>query len=363
MKRLFYPLFLTLMLSGFIHSARLFADSNTWTTLVKTDEFSHRFGGPLLAEEKPLVGMWSGRNDSNDTWEIIRRPNHTYSIQVKWIEEGKRESFRGHGLWAVQKEKFLYVDLLDEDLKYQEEWPLEIMKMIPHEELSISKEILKSASSKKVVTSEEEVGDCIELKVEKFKGTWMQSFNKTDLQRDGQLYDQIQLARVGNVGDLVDFFMDRSHRLDPKFVGQWRSQDNDPDGQTVIESIRRVDGSHSNVILKIFGEEEEEPFLTHGLWTVSNGKFYECDLYSEEEAFDFESIFFYGDEITNIGKQEFVTQWVDQERKILKFLPLVITIKNKRIENFSSDLMQKELKKRSIELKDLLQSARQPLEK
>ena len=72
----------------------------------KTDEFSHRFGGPLLAEEKPLVGMWSGRNDSNDTWEIIRRPNHTYSIQVKWIEEGKRESFRGHGLWAVKKVMF-----------------------------------------------------------------------------------------------------------------------------------------------------------------------------------------------------------------------------------------------------------------
>ena len=94
MKRLFYLLFLTLILSGFVQSARLFADSNTWTTLVKTDEFSHRFGGPLLAEEKPLVGMWSGRNDSNDTWEIIRRPNHTYSIQVKWIEEGKKESFR-----------------------------------------------------------------------------------------------------------------------------------------------------------------------------------------------------------------------------------------------------------------------------
>ena len=40
------------------------------------------------------------------------------------------------------------------------------------------KKFLKSASSQKVVTSEEEVGDCIELKVEKFKGTWMQSFNK-----------------------------------------------------------------------------------------------------------------------------------------------------------------------------------------
>ena len=82
----------------------------------------------------------------------------------------------------------------------------------------------------------------------------------------------------------------------------------------MIESIRRVDGSHSNVILKIFGEDEGN-LPTHGLWTVSNGKFYECDLYSEEEAFDFESIFFYSDEITNIGKQEFVTQWVDQERK------------------------------------------------
>ena len=59
----------------------------------KTDDFSHRFGGPLLAEEKPLVGMWSGCNDSNDTWEMIRRPNHTYSIQVKWIEEGRGRVF------------------------------------------------------------------------------------------------------------------------------------------------------------------------------------------------------------------------------------------------------------------------------
>ena len=56
-----------------------------WTTTIKTEEGKFTFGGPLRPEEKPLVGRWSGSNNRKefpDNWEIVRRPNHTYSLSI-----------------------------------------------------------------------------------------------------------------------------------------------------------------------------------------------------------------------------------------------------------------------------------------
>ena len=37
-----------------------------WTTQITTEDGSYSFGGPLLKDEKNLVGKWKGENDEGD---------------------------------------------------------------------------------------------------------------------------------------------------------------------------------------------------------------------------------------------------------------------------------------------------------
>ena len=42
------------------------------------------------------------------------------------IEEGKKETFFGHGLWAVRDTKFIYADILDLGFETEPEWPIDV---------------------------------------------------------------------------------------------------------------------------------------------------------------------------------------------------------------------------------------------
>ena len=88
--------FLTFIL--FFDPSFLGLHAEEWKTEITTEEESFTFGGPLLEEEKNLVGKWKGINEHGDIWEIFRRPNHLFSIQVSWLKKEKRDLFR---TWSV----------------------------------------------------------------------------------------------------------------------------------------------------------------------------------------------------------------------------------------------------------------------
>ena len=54
----------------------------------------------------------------------------------------------------------------------------------------------------------------------------------------------------------------------------------------------------------------------------------------------------------------FATQWIDPERKVLKFLPMVITVTDKRIAQFESKKLEKEYKENAYELEFILKSVK-----
>mgnify|MGYP001421649333 CR=1 FL=1 len=138
------------------------------------------------------------------------------------------------------------------------------------------------------------------------------------------------------------FFTDPDHPVDKKLSGKWESTDNDPDPEAYwkVEFIRRPDGTDSGVAIE--EEDDTEPMLSHGMWGLRNGKYYGIELFTEGEPIPFEETFLFADKIAKSTPDKFVTQWVDTERKILKFLPMVITVTDQRIKEFESDILNKE---------------------
>ncbi len=317
---------------------------NQWTTTVTTEEGVVNFGGPLLDEEKPLVGKWKGENERGDEWEIFRRSNHIYTIMISWMEDGKKEIFRGHGLWSVRNNQYAYVEILDRDLETDEGWPVEVKYRIPNEEIMVVIEKLESATDEKVITSTEDSGDCVETKVDKFDQSWMTIFHTPDPLSEALIFDQIQLARIQDLKGIVDFFTNPAFSVGSKLAGKWETTDNDPESEVDWKSelIRRADGTDSYVYLE--EGDDSEPVMTHGMWGIRNGKFYGVELISENEVFPFEETFLFSEKIVQSTPKKFVTQWVDTERKVLMILPMVVTVTDQRIKEFKSDILNKEFK-------------------
>ena len=319
-----------------------------WTTQITTEEGRYSLGGPLLKDEKNLVGKWKGGNDDGDKWEIFRRANHVYSIQVSWMDDGKEQTFTGHGLWAVRKGEFIYVDILDTECETEPEWPVEVENRIPTVEIEVCMEKLKSSQKQRIVTNNEESGDSVETKVDKFEMSWMKRFNNLNNIEDAQLYDDIQLACITDLSGVFEFFTDSSFPIDKKMAGKWKTTDNDPDDDSNWSSewILRADGTSTS---EFEDEEDSTTTLTHGLWSLRNGKFYGIDLIEGNEKLSFNDSFLWSEKIVKSGPNEFATQWVDEERKIL-FLPLVITVTDKRVKKFESEKLEKAFKNKSLGL-------------
>ena len=328
-----------------------------WKTKITTEEGNFTFGGPLLEEEENLLGKWKGVNQEGDKWEIFRRPNHVFSIQVTWVEEGENRSFFGHGLWAVQNSVFLYADILDSDIKTDSDWPIEVNNRIPTEDIWVVEEKMKLSSKEKIITNSEDIGDCKETKVTSFEMQRMRQFNKADALKEAQLFDQIQLARILNIEDIIKFFTDPSYPMDKKIVGKWRTTDNDPDddGEWNCEFIRRADGTTTTMYSY---EEDEEPLLSHGFCSIRNGIYYGVDLIEEDEAIPFNENFLWGDKIAKLNPNEFVTQWIDPERKVLLFLPMLISVTDKRINEFQHQKLDKEFRENKHGLEYILKKVK-----
>jgi len=328
-----------------------------WKTKITTEEGNFTFGGPLLEEEENLLGKWKGVNQEGDKWEIFRRPNHVFSIQVTWVEEGENRSFFGHGLWAVQNSVFLYADILDSDIKTDSDWPIEVNNRIPTEDIWVVEEKMKLSSKEKIITNSEDIGDCKETKVTSFEMQRMRQFNKADPLKEAQLFDQIQLARILNIEDIIKFFTDSSYPMDKKIVGKWRTTDNDPDddGEWNCEFIRRADGTTTTMYSY---EEDEEPLLSHGFCSIRNGIYYGVDLIEEDEAIPFNENFLWGDKIAKLNPNEFVTQWIDPERKVLLFLPMLISVTDKRINEFQHQKLDKEFRENKHGLEYILKKVK-----
>ena len=300
--------FLILCLSGSLLAGK------EWTTKISTDEGSHVFGGPLLDEEKPWVGKWEGTNENDDTWRIFRRPNHVYTIEIYWKEEGKVTSFYGHGLWAVKDGKFFYCDVLDEQMDILEGWPVEVEGMIPHEDYLLGIEKIKSVGKDKIVTSAEDSGDSVEKKVESFQKGWIITYDKPDPIKEKQLFDRIVLARIRNNSDMVAFLSDPAYPAPHKLAG-----------------------------------------YSHSLWSIRNGRYYEAEFISGDKVVSFEEGFLVWEKVVRVGDNALVTQWVDPERKTLLIFPLIVTVTDQRIKEFKSKALAEEAKKKSFTLKVLMQ--------
>jgi hypothetical protein len=339
------------------HALLCSLQADEWITKITTEEGNFTFGGPLLEKEENLLGKWKGENEEGDKWEIFRRPNHVFSIQVTWVEEGEKGSFFGHGLWAVKNSVFLYADILDFDIETDSDWPIEVKNRIPTEDIRVVEEKMKLSSKEKIITNSEDIGDSNETKVSSFEMPQMRQFNKTNPLKDAQLFDRVQLARIENVEDVTKFFTIASYSVDKKIVGKWKTTDNDPecDSDKISEFIRRADGSTTAVYNS---EEDTEPPMTHGLCTIRNGKYYGVDLIEEQEIFPFDEIFLWGEEIVKSSPDEFATQWIDPQRKVLKFLPMVITVTDKRIDRFESKKLEKEYKENAYDLEFILKSVK-----
>jgi hypothetical protein len=171
------------------------------------------------------------------------------------------------------------------------------------------------------------------------------------------LFDQIQLARILNIEDIVKFFTDPSYPMDKRIVGKWRTTDNDPDddGEWNCEFIRRADGTTTTMYSY---EEDEEPLLSHGFCSIRNGIYYGVDLIEEDEAIPFNENFLWGDKIAKLNPNEFVTQWIDPERKVLIFLPMLISVTDERINEFQHQKLEKEFRENKHGLEYILKKVK-----
>jgi hypothetical protein len=185
----------------------------------------------------------------------------------------------------------------------------------------------------------------------------MRQFNKADPLKEAQLFDQIQLARILNIEDIVKFFTDPSYPMDKRIVGKWRTTDNDPDddGEWNCEFIRRADGTTTTMYSY---EEDEEPLLSHGFCSIRNGIYYGVDLIEEDEAIPFNENFLWGDKIAKLNPNEFVTQWIDPERKVLIFLPMLISVTDERINEFQHQKLEKEFRENKHGLEYILKKVK-----
>ena len=317
-----------------------------WTTTIKTEEGKFTFGGPLRPEEKPLVGRWRGSNNDKEfpgNWEIVRRPNHTYSISGTWVDEDGRQSYYTHGLWQVVDSKYQFADILDKDMEWEEDWPIEVKGRIPSNDLFVPTEELKSTKGGKMIYTLKEEGQTItytEVPVKEFKRRLMRRFNEADAKAEGLISDQIQRAQITDFAGVVDYFNEPLTAEEKKLVGRWSGSNNDSDDPGRWELIRRSDRTGS-IAYANKGDEPEEITLAHGFWKLRHGKFIFSDLTEGKKMMSWEGIFLWDESVVQVADDQFITEWVDPERRVLGGL-LARRVRNteKRVQEFKMPSMK-----------------------
>ena len=325
--------------------AELKADKSG-TIEITSEGRRHTFGGPLRPEEKSFVGNWRGSNSSTDSWEIIRREDHTYTIAITWDNEGRTESFSGHGLWSVKGDKYFFVDVLDHELEQDEDWPIELKHRIPHEELVVITENVKITKQNQLVTtSKGEEGDEItthtETRAEEFKQSFTVLYKDPEARHVQQISDNIRRALIKDYIDIAEYFEGPLTEEERILVGRWKFTTNDPDDDYGIEIIRRQNRTATFTVFDLEDQNEEDNVLTHGFWKVRQGKYIYCDIAEEKDLLSWEETYLSDETLVHLKKGEMITEYIDPERRVLAGL-LRLRIRNKevQVDEFKLPLMQ-----------------------
>ena len=238
--------------------AELKADKSG-TIEITSEGRRHTFGGPLRPEEKSFLGNWRGSNSSTDSWEIIRREDHTYTIAITWDEEGKTESFSGHGLWSVKGDKYFFVDVLDHELEQDEDWPIELKHRIPHDELVVITENVKITKQNQLVTTskgeeDDEITTHTETRAEEFKQSFTGLYKDPEARHVQQISDHIRRALIKDYIDIAEYFEGPLTDEERILVGRWKFTTNDPDDNYGIEIIRRQNRTATFTVFEMITE-------------------------------------------------------------------------------------------------------------
>ena len=320
---------------------RLTAAETPWIVKIRVKGVEHEFGGPLLKEEKLLVGYWRGSNtdvEGGDEWEIIRRADHTYTVAVTWKVEGERQSSFRHGLWRVVKGKYWFADVLERGSEREEGWPVDIKERIPVDELWVSKERITAVREDRLVTTSknDESREIVhtEVRVKEFDRLLMRRFQQLDTAAAARLSDRIRRACITDFADIADYYKGPLTAEEKRFVGRWRGRNADPEDPFYWEMIRRADRS-----LTILGhgndEKPEELSVTHGFWKVRHGKFIFADVMEGEMMLEWQGLYLGSETVVEVRPDQIITQWTDPLRRMLGGL-FAVRIRNteRRVAEF-----------------------------
>ena len=324
--------------------AELKADKSG-TIEITSEGKRHTFGGPLRPEEKSFVGNWRGSNSSTDSWEIIRREDHTYTIAITWDEEGRTESFSGHGLWSVKGDNYFFVDILDHELEQDEDWPIELKHRIPHDELVVITENVKITKQNQLVTTskgeDDEITTHTETRADEFKQSFTVLYKDPEARHVQQISDNIRRALIKDYIDIAEYFEGPLTEEERILVGRWKFTTNDPDDDYGIEIIRRQNRTATFTVFDLEDQNQEDTVLTHGFWKVRHGKHIWCDIAEGNDLLSWEETNLSDETLIHLKKGEMITEYIDPERRGLAgLLPLRIRNKEVQVDEFKLPVMQ-----------------------
>ena len=325
--------------------AELKADKSG-TIEITSEGRRHTFGGPLRPEEKSFVGNWRGSNSSTDSWEIIRREDHTYTIAITWDEEGRTESFSGHGLWSVKGDKYFFVDVLDHELEQDEDWPIELKHRIPHDELVVITENVKITKQNQLVTTskgeeDDEITTHTETRAEEFKQSFTGLYKDLEARQVQRISDHIRRALIKDYIDIAEYFEGPLTEEERILVGRWKFTTNDPDDDYGIEIIRRQNRTATFTVFDLEDQNQEDTVLTHGFWKVRHGKHIWCDIAEGNDLLSWKETNLSEETLIHLKKGEMITEYIDPERRGLAgLLPLRIRNKEVQVDEFKLPVMQ-----------------------
>ena len=101
------------------------------------------------------------------------------------------------------------------------------------------------------------------------------------------------------------------------------------------------------LLRSIFEDEEGKELLSHSLWSIRNGRYYEAEIVAGDKVVSFEDGFLFSEKVVSVGNDGLVTRWVDPDRKRLIVFALVVTVNERRIKQFKSKVLAEEAKKQT----------------
>ena len=207
----------------------------------------------------------------------------------------------------------------EQETPAEEDWPIEVKGRIPSGDLFVQTEELKSTKGGKVITTSKEEGQTIthtEVPVKEFKRLLMRRFNEADAKAEGLIFDQIQRARITDFAGVVDYFSELLTAEEKKLVGRWSGSNTDPDNPGRWEFIRRPDRT-GTIAYANEGDKPEEITLGHGFWKLRHGKFILSELTEGKKVMPWGEISLWDEFVIQVADDQFVTEWIDPERRVL----------------------------------------------